>query len=619
MRKIAIIAAALGLASVAAAQQYSFSVPRLELEATIRPDASVELSYLIEFANNGGAHDIDVVDVALPHARYDLSAMSADIDGHQVRSIQHSSYIPVGVEVNLGNHYIAGGRRGILRFKTAMPDLVFNDTTDDRLASFRITPTWFDGDLLTGVSQIKIAVHLPPGVTPESVLHQGTNFTSKALYQGHTVAVWDLGRQRLDRAHLVGLSFPRSVMQRVVKISRLELLGLWWSAPERIPLRLGFGLALLVLVSVFFFRFSSGTGWSLWAMAVAGLGLLFWLSPMALLISALPLLLLAGLLEWWLRRRRRTYLPPLATIEGGGIKRGLTAPEAAVLLELPLSKVLTLVIFGLLKKGVLIQTNADPLGVRVSFEFDNRDQAARRKAAAEKGIVLHRYEHAFINELVAAEGRSFVRDIDFAVALRGLVDRVVDRMAGFDVEETRAYYRTIIARAWQEAEGLGEVERRDSAVDSHLEWLLLDRDSQDRFERWHDGGYHYRPAWTRTEPSSAGLPVPPGARPAGSLPAGMPAPSLGDVGASFAGWTENLASSFASALMPGKTDVKIGTASAGVIDLSGADQATGSFFKALAEASASSGSSGGHSSGGHSCACACAGCACACACAGGGR
>lgn len=618
MKRLFIIACLLGLAATASAQGYSFGVTSLDLEVTLRPDASAELSYTIVFSNNSGAHAIDVVDMGLPHAKYDLHNMSASINGQSVSSIGPSSYIPIGVEVNLGSNAIAGGKTGVFLFKATLPDLVYNDTTDDKLASFRITPTWFDGNLVSGLTDIKIAVHLPPGVAPEAVLHQGRNFTSKAIYQGHSVAFWQLGKKPLDRAYLVGLSFPRSVMQRVVHISRFELLARWWSAPDQTWLRIICGLLALIVFSIFFFRFSSGTGWSLWALVVIGLSILFLASPLVLLIGLLPLLLLAGLFEWGLRRRRRIYLPPIATVEGGGIKRGLTAPEAAVLLELPLSKLLTLTLFGLLKKGVLIQTNADPLGVRVSFEFASREQAARRKAAAEKGIVLHGYEHAFINELYAADGKAFVKDIDFAVALRGLVDHVVGRMAGFDVDETRAYYRSIIARAWQQAEGLGAVEQRDATVDRDLEWLLLDGESAGRFKHWHGGGYTYRPVWTRTTPTTINLPTPPGSRMAGSLPAGIPAPGLGDVGASFAGWTENIASSFASSLMPGRSDVKIGVAGKGVIDLSGADKGVGDFFKALAEASASSGGSGGSSSG-RSCACACAGCACACACAGGGR
>jgi len=45
------------------------------------------------------------------------------------------------------------------------------------------------------------------------------------------------------------------------------------------------------------------------------------------------------------------YLPPKISIEGKGIKRGLTAVEAGILLEEPLDKILTMILFGLIKKN----------------------------------------------------------------------------------------------------------------------------------------------------------------------------------------------------------------------------------------------------------------------------
>ena len=51
------------------------------------------------------------------------------------------------------------------------------------------------------------------------------------------------------------------------------------------------------------------------------------------------------------KRRKMEYLPPALAVEGTGVKRGLTAVEAAILLEAPLNKVMTMILFGLVKKG----------------------------------------------------------------------------------------------------------------------------------------------------------------------------------------------------------------------------------------------------------------------------
>ena len=50
------------------------------------------------------------------------------------------------------------------------------------------------------------------------------------------------------------------------------------------------------------------------------------------------------------QRRKLQYLPPKIAIEGHGIKRGLTAVEAAILMQEPLDKVMTMILFGVIKK-----------------------------------------------------------------------------------------------------------------------------------------------------------------------------------------------------------------------------------------------------------------------------
>jgi len=52
-------------------------------------------------------------------------------------------------------------------------------------------------------------------------------------------------------------------------------------------------------------------------------------------------------------QNKPTYTPPEAVFEGGGIKRGLTAPEAAVLLGKPFDKILALVLLGMSEKGFI--------------------------------------------------------------------------------------------------------------------------------------------------------------------------------------------------------------------------------------------------------------------------
>jgi hypothetical protein len=94
------------------AQDYRFYVPSLNMNVYIQPDASARIVYDITFRNGPQAHAIDVVDIGVPHSRYDMKNMKAAIDGTPLTDIRHSEYVKPGVEIHLGGHSIKGGAQG---------------------------------------------------------------------------------------------------------------------------------------------------------------------------------------------------------------------------------------------------------------------------------------------------------------------------------------------------------------------------------------------------------------------------------------------------------------------------------------------------------------------------
>jgi hypothetical protein len=275
-------------------------------------------------------------------------------------------------------------------------------------------------------------------------------------------------------------------------------------------------------------------------------------------------------------------------VEGVGIKRGLTAVEAAIVLETPLNRVLTMILFGLLKKGAVIVLEEDPLQVEIN------------KPLPEK---LHPYEKGFV-AAVKKDGK--LSEALLRPVMVELVQSVNNKMKGFSRKETMAYYRDIIQRAWQQVEGAETPEVRGERFGEGLEWTMLDEDFAGRTERTFRRGpvyvppwwIYYRP-WGRTLPGGVGTRPSTGGRPRGSIRL----PSL--PGADFAAKIVNGIS---------------GTAGKIVGSVPGF---TGGVTKTTNPPPVSSGGwSGGSSSGGGggcACACACACAGCACACAGGGR
>jgi len=607
---------------------YSFQVPQMEMEVFVEPDASVRIRYRITFANNPTGDTIDIVDIGTPSAEYELKTVQASCRGQPARLIRPSEYVKPGFEVHLGPGQIPPGQQGLFQTQFTVRNLVFQDTTRSDYASLRITPTWFGPQFVTGTTHLKLAVHLPPGIKPEEVLHQGQNFSAKAVFQDHVVVMWEWAATRLTQAHLVGVSFPKRVMERVIRQTAWDLLKHWYR--QATGLRVFLGLLSWTLFAFLYFRLTGRTGVVVFVI-LSVVSLIFFENLLGLELAPLPMVILLFIGNRWLQRRLgRGYLPPIAQIEGGGIKRGLTAPEAACLLELPLGRVLGLVIFGLLKKGILRQVSDDPLVVDVVEDFRYGGQTAQpgaepaapaetpaafyRRKGQEKGVIIHSYEYPFLQLLEANPGRP-VETIDFGPALRQLIDRVVQRMAGFDLEQTKEYYRWVVRRAVEQAASIGQIEQRQEHLDRQFEWVLVDDDWPTVFVG------PYRPPWMRGPVARSGGPVlrpfgypRPSVSPSGPVPSAPPPlpgqPTGKDVAASFAGWAENTFGRLASALTPGS--VNLPTPSGGFVDLSGFDRLTGEFFKALAEARSSGGGGGG-------CACACAGCACACACAGGGR
>lgn len=503
-----------------------------------------------------------------------------------------------------------------------MPPMVYEDTTDRSYASLQLTPTWFDDDLVVGTGDIDVAIHLPPGVEPEEARFQDEPFTAKTVFEGRTVVVWQWEDVRATKPYPVGVSFPKDTVSNVIEMSFLDLVREWMADNPEVRFVLG-GLAT-ILLAFLFFRFSGGTGCTVFGFLAAGLIGLLLVMPLSVFLAIPALVALVIVNEVRLRKQPKGYLPPIAQVEGGGIKRGLTAPEAATLLEMTLSKVLTLVIFGLLEKDILQVERQEPLTVSVRDPFktwddsDNRTsikqrRKVRRAAAHNEGTVVHAYEDYFLDQIERNPGKP-VAEIDFTKAMEYLIKNTAEKVKDFDLSDTQDYYRRVIDRAMEQAQALGEIEQREEYLDKYLPWVMMNDDYPTVLTH---RGYNYWPIWasrgrargTRTRTSSGGGS---GGRSRGGGAGGRT--TFGDVAGSFAGWTESTMGGLAAAILPGSMNIP--NASGGFVDLSGVDRVTGDVFEALSEASKSSGGGGG---GGSSCACACAGCACACACAGGGR
>jgi hypothetical protein len=283
-------------------------------------------------------------------------------------------------------------------------------------------------------------------------------------------------------------------------------------------------------------------------------------------------------------KRKLAYLPPKIQIEGHGIKRGLTAVEAGILMEQPLDKVMTMILFGLVKKNAATVITKEPLKIQPVFPLP---------------ADMHDYETDFLAAF--KDDSQDTRKKGLQEMTVKLVNSVSEKMKGFSRKETVAYYQDIMERAWQQIEAAGTPEVKSQMYDESLEWTMLDKDYDNRTRRVFTGPIFLPMWWGRYDPgfgsaasagtkSTVSMPGSSGGRSSVSIP-----------GASMAASVVTGVQGFSSHVIG---DVKAFT--------SGVTNRTNPVPIASTK-------SGGFSGGGGHCACACACAGCACACAGGGR
>lgn len=537
IRKHAISALlALALCLPAAAADYYFKVNDLKAMLTVQPDSMVEIRYTITFSPEAGSHPIDIVDIGMPSENFDIQTARAQIAGTELADIRNSEYVKPGVEVHLGSSEIQPGQTGTLEFAIQVRNMIYPDSEDSRSASLQFKTSWYDGKYVSGnADRIEIQFNLPPGSRPETVKYHGFGRTDyqpseTSTQDGRVVYVWRWLGRPASVAYAAGASFPRNLVASVYSPPRTSVFK--------------------TLLTAFFAFF----------------GFAFVLTPLWIIVLIIFFAVRSS------RKRMKQYLSPRIGIETGGIKRGLTPPEAALLQELPLTQVLLLIVFGLLKKETLTIKEPAPRDYR--FHFQKKE-----------GLEHQEYETAFI---AAIDGENRLDKTTLRKMFTDMIAALQKKMTGFSRRETNMYYQSIMNKAWEQVKNSPR-DKLPGELAASLEWLALDPEYENKLEPYANdtilipGNTDF---WYRRFPQRA----------TGTAGGAVPGKGFGQGVTGAAASLVNSLQAFSGALL--------------------GDSAA--FTSAITKVTnpppvATSSRSGSH--GGSSCACA----GCACACAGGGR
>lgn len=545
------------------AQTYLFQVPREIVSVYINDDGNLTIDYSITFTNES-PDPLDIIDIGLPNNNYDPSSITADVNGNRLDKIRKSQYVPMGIEVHLEEYSIQTGNTATLHVNIGIVSNALGKSElqeAEDYASLEFTPNYFGSEYVRGKTHLTFSIILPAGMdsqepryhTPSSNWPGADEPAASFDSQDRVVYTWDAAEADVSSIYKFGASFPMRLVpaQVVVATETPPVRSIDW---ENILPCICFSGVLAVIV-----------GFSILGVVSSN-------------------------------KRKLQYMPPKISIEGHGIKRGLTAVEAAILMEQPLDKIMTMILFSILKKNTATVITRDPLKLEVVKPLPTD---------------LQPYEVTFLQAFEKENTRD--RRLELQNMTVGLVKSVSEKMKGFSSKETITYYETIINQAWQQVTAANTPEVKSETYEQVMEWTMLDKDWDGRTREVLGPQPIFVPTWWwRYDPvirssgyGSAGkvaAPAPisgaPSARPTYTMPK-LPG---SDFAASVTGGIKNFSAGVIG-------DIKSFTG--GVTNRTNPVPVTRS--------SGGSHSRGGGFGGGGGCACACACAGCACACAGGGR
>ena len=537
------------LPSTALAQDYYFSLDKEIVHVYWNEDGTLSLDYNLYFSNSTSGPAIDYVDLGLPNGNFSTGNIHADVNGQPLSFVSTSDYQGdgTGVAIGLGSYAIPSGAKGIVHVYVASIEGVLRpDTEGDGYASAVFSPFWIGAEYVTGITDLTVTFHLPPGVQPdEPRWHKApSGFPESPLtdldQEGRVTYTWNNPGANAYTQYTFGASFPAQYVPEsaVSKPGIFESLG--FTADEFVgcccPGSVVLGIILAIVYSV---KLS--------------------------------------------QKRKLKYLPPKMKIEGHGIKRGLTAIEAAILLEKPADKILTMILFASLQKEAAQVVSRDPLKLEVTDPIPEG---------------LRKYEVQFLEAFkINSESK---RKLALQDLMIDLIKSVGEKMKGFSHKESVEYYESIMKKAWTQVEDAGTPEVKSEKFNENIGWTMLDEDFEGRTQDVFRHVPVFIPLWwNRYDPSFGRQTAT--ARTSMPSPSGKQSLSLPNLpGGAFAASVVTGIQGFSSDVVGNITNF-----TSRITDKTNPVPKTSS--------------SGRSSSGGSGCACACACAGCACACAGGGR
>jgi len=387
--------------------QITYSVNREWVQIWINKDTSIDLQYNITLTYLSGDPE-GIVTVGMPKGGFQISYVK-DLSGTTLGHYDIAEGSFYGIEVTLNGPIVLNRPYSFLVY-AVIPSMVYPDTTNEGNAGMAFYTTTFQS-ASAPIGDVRVLIVLPEGVTSSEVKHPTDRPFDSIVMEGDNIAVyWGELNWPAAEPFTVGVSFPENYIS-------YPKLNIWFY--------LAVGLVIVTLAAVIIYIVRRG--------------------------------------------RRAFYEKPKIAIEALGAARGLTSVEAAIVLGLKPTRVLTMVLFGMLKKRFIIVEEIEPLiKIKVLDDVKNRTTPSS----------LRYYEIDFVKAVESDGTLDEERLARTYVSLRDNVDR---KLRGYSRIDTINYYQSIVDKAWNQVTQASTPELKGDALESSLEWLLMDNKYDEKF------------------------------------------------------------------------------------------------------------------------------------------
>ena len=389
----------------------TYHIEKQWIKIWINKNGTIDLLYNLTFACDTGSFTL----IRIGQPNKDFVIWSC-VDEYN-RSLTTTKIVDdwTGAEIDFKDPVLTDQETTIVLL-TNVDRMIWEDKTNPGNVGMLFTACWWE----VSVVDLRIAVVLPEGVKENETRHGENKWAN--LFQdpqegGKWVAYWNQSNLLPNEQFQIGVSFPQEYVDK------------WYSEGP----------------------------WD-WVGGV--------LVSLVLPVVALSIIGIAAVIVFK-NLRRFPYSSPSFSMEALGVRKGLTAVEAATLLDVNPRRVLTMILFGLMRKGAVSIVETKP--------------KLRLQVVSTAG--LRYYEDWFVDSIVFESRVGTLSDKGLASLMLKLRKEINNKVKFYCRADTVKYYEKVVQDAWEQVRKAGTPEVKAEAFNEELEWLMMAPRFRSRVER----------------------------------------------------------------------------------------------------------------------------------------